>query len=63
MSEENSKKYTEFQEFDTEIKERLGVIYQEEKENLESSIENYKDIIELIKESDKKVILKKRIDM
>ena len=54
MSEENSKKYTEFQEFDTEIKERLGVIYQEENENLEYSIENYKDIIELIKESDKK---------
>tara|TARA_R110001592_G_scaffold326629_2_gene607503 strand:+ start:787 stop:1536 length:750 start_codon:yes stop_codon:yes gene_type:complete len=54
MSEETSKKYTEFNEFDTKLNERLGKIYQEEKVNLDSSIENYKEIIELIKVSDEK---------
>ena len=53
-SEEVSKRYYEFQEFDSKLSERLGEIYNEEKVNLESCIENYKEVIELIKESDNK---------
>ncbi|WP_298265961.1 HIRAN domain-containing protein [uncultured Lutibacter sp.] len=54
IDEDKSKKYDEFSKFDNDLKQRLEELYLAEKDDLTKSIEQYKDIIEIIKESDRK---------